>query len=106
MTRIYSILMEIPFVAFRFLYHPPTKLPEGNVFSGAYLSVRGGHCTGPQIQTHCTGVPSPDIFKLVQIGPHCTGILFPGHDKLVQQGTYCTGHFPFPPDMFKLTCST
>ena len=63
MTRIYSILMEIPFVAFRFLYHPPTKLREGNVFSRAYLSVRRGHCTGPQIQIHCTGVPSPRHFQ-------------------------------------------
>ena len=90
------------FPLLHFVFYTTRKRSYGKVMFSV-VSVRVGHCTGPQIQTHCTGVPSPDIFKLVQIGPHCTGILFPGHVKLVQHGTYCTGR---PPPLSHRTCSS
>ena len=62
-------------------YRPPTKLLESYVFSRVCLSVcplNGGPCTRSQpwplyrVQHQS---PSPDMFKLVQLGPHWTGTI-------------------------------
>ena len=97
---------------------PPTKLREGNVFSGVNLSV-SLFTGGPTIQgavpsirarltrTSVYSPPPPDMFRLVPLGPYCLDQPdpSPGHIQtctnldLPVQGT----HAPTPPpEMFKL----
>ena len=103
-----------------YIYHQPTKLPEGNVFSLVCHYVRGegvprqgtalfSTSLWPQLQavedpalihvqtcltwTLLYRTLPPDMFKLFQLRPHCTRSLssHPHIFLLVQHGPHCIG---------------
>ena len=82
-------------------YHPPTKLQEGNVFTGACLSF----CSGwvwllPTI--HWSSLYSRDSHP--DMGPHCTGTLYQWHLAATTGDLFKLVHFrtPCPPQCWYL----
>ena len=66
----------------RYFYRPPTKLREGNVFTGVCHSVHGGRGLGYQVlsrggRVYPTPPPSPEEWRLLwqSVRVHPTGIL-------------------------------
>ena len=66
-------------VSRQYIYRPPTKLWEGNIFSYVYLSVIlstvGSHVTitHDELESTIQGVRSPQAPPM-DVGCHCTGI--------------------------------